>query len=95
MDIARGELVEQELTGLIERRGRQVGEDRLGQEHANGLEAIWAASECRHAEKRRKELHAERYRWHYHLSEVYLRRHREHEAAAAALLEENERKETA
>lgn len=91
MDIANGELVEQQLTGLIERRH----EKRVETEGEREAEALWKASERAHLERRREE---NRRLW----SEYFLRlavrlreRAADHERRSAALLAENEGRETA
>ena len=47
--------VEDELNSLLDRRAREVKEDRAGQQRANALEAMWAASDRAQAAKQREE----------------------------------------
>ncbi len=72
MDIASTQ-VEAELNAFLDRQASKVREARPGQQAANRLEAVWAASERRVLEKRREENRqawCERYR---SLSCVHLR----------------------
>ena len=55
MDIARGEMVEKELDGMIERRSRQKDPDEESE--------LWQASVRAYEEKRRQ---AARLEWHLH-----------------------------
>jgi hypothetical protein len=55
VDIARGEMVEKELDGMIERRSRQKDPD--------GKSELWQASVRAYEEKRRQ---AARLEWHLH-----------------------------
>ncbi len=87
LDPAVAERGEKELDRLIERQAQRSGADE-----ANGVEAMWRASERAHERKRREER---RLAWYcFHLDQA--ERHRrtmtalveKHEAAAARLLEE-------
>ncbi len=49
------EVAEAELNRYLDRAAAKTGEARAGQEAANALEAVWAASERRELAKRREE----------------------------------------
>lgn len=79
-----------EVDAFIKRRARAVEEDRPGQEHANALAEMWAESDNRRFQVRRRlQLNAERYRYHDHLAGVFGRLAQEHAAKAEAFLEED------
>ena len=84
MDITRGEnLVESDLNNLIERRAREHKEaDGQG-----SLEKMWAESERKHRERRRRENLAAWVDFHLHLAGVHGCIAAEHEQRAQALLE--------
>lgn len=81
--------VDKELDAFIERRSR--GEKRKEQDV---LKEMWAASERRERERRRRKNGAPWYEFHMRLSDAHARLSAEHEESALALLED-ERAEAA
>lgn len=78
---------EAELDAFINRRAREntcLPDRQAEQQH---VEALWAESERRHTEKRRRENRAAWYKYHERMREWHARMSREHEAKALALLE--------
>lgn len=85
MDVAHGEMVEKELTRMIEKRSRKEPDP-------DEREELWKAGVRVHNARRRKEMAAQWYAYHADQAER-LRRTMEplvafHEARAAALCEE-------
>ena len=87
-EIGAGERAEAELDTFISRRDEQ----RRKSEPERELEAAWVDAERREAARRRAENRAGWYGWHLDRAELYGRLSREHEAAAAGLMETKERK---
>ena len=92
MDVVRAEA---DLNAYLDRRARSVPEARPGQERANELERLWAASDLRFQVRRRLQLNAAWYCWHSRLADHFGKLAEEHAAKAEKLLEIDPRKETA
>ena len=86
MDTKRGEWVEKELDHLIERRHDQ----RVKTEGERAEEELWAVSERKYWERRRRELNAARYAHEMNLCECHERLAAEHEERALKLLEDEQ-----
>ena len=90
-EIATGERAEAELDAFISRRHEQ----RRKSEGDRALDDAWREAERRQEARRRAENRAGWYGWHLARAELYGRLSRGHEAAAAGLMETDERKKSA
>ena len=89
MDVAqRTEMVEAELTRLIERRH----DERVKTEGERAEEALWVSSAREYAEREKRQLEAARYAFEMNLCEIHERLAAEHEERALRLLEDDEQK---
>lgn len=86
MDVAqRTEMVEAELTRLVEKRHDQ----RVKTEGERREEALWVSSTREYAERERRRLEAARYAFEMNLCEIHERLAAEHEERALRLLEDD------
>ncbi len=91
MDVAqRTEMVEGELTRLIERRHDQ----RVATEGERLQEELWMESERRYLEVKRRQITAEHYRFQMDMCELHERLAAEHEERALRLLEDEQEGES-
>ena len=89
MDVAqRTEMVEAELTRLIERRH----DERVKTEGERREEELWVSSAREYAEREKRQLEAARYAFEMNLCEIHERLAAEHEERALRLLEDDEQK---